>query len=137
MTERNQMTRRRFLVLSGGAVAVAAGAGAVTIAGGGDDQPDAQYELSRHAAAAFEDPDAARAVGRAYRDSNPKESDERRIVEALTRSNREWGSAGPDDVLRLGGSETKRDFAKGRVVAVDGWYLARTEARLCALASFA
>jgi hypothetical protein len=36
-----------------------------------------------------------------------------------------------DHAVRAG---CRRDFEKGEVVAIGGWYLARSEARMCGLA---
>lgn len=75
---------------------------------------------------------AARAVGRAYLRRRPHETDRRFLEMAI------FGRPRPSDPARLGrliAAGTADDFASGHVVAVDGWILAATEARLCALAA--
>ena len=123
------ITRRGFIVLGG----LAVGGGAAVLL-----SDDRDASLSRTVAASFSDADSARAVGEAYLQAVPSEDDLRRLGGALRRSNRAWARvAGPEDVRRLARAEVRRDYAAGRLVAVSGWYLSRTEARLCALATFA
>jgi len=43
------------------------------------------------------------------------------------------GEADPDRLRRALDDRRRRDFAAGDTVLIDGWILARTEARLCAL----
>jgi hypothetical protein len=133
MAERHT-TRRAFLaafVVSAGAASV----GAVKLLGGGETRRE---ELTGRVAGAFEDLRAAKAVGAAYLRSHPGDADERRLVRELRRSNRAWSAvAAPADVRRLARAQARRDYAAGRLAIVDGWYLSRTEARLCALTTFA
>ena len=125
------ITRRGFIVLGG----LAAGGGVAALLSDGD---RGSSRLSRTVAASFSDAESARAVGEAYLEKVPSEDDVRRLGRALRRSNSAWGRVvGAQDVRRLARAEIRRDYAAGRIVAVSGWYLSRTEARLCALATFA
>jgi hypothetical protein len=127
------VTRRGFLVLAG---AVAAG-GVAKLLTDVDDE-DRARELGRAAAVALADPRSARRVGNAYLWTAPSEAHALGLARALRRSNRAWGRvSGPGAVRRLAGVESRRDYAAGRVVVVDGWHISRTEARLCALATLA
>jgi hypothetical protein len=48
---------------------------------------------------------------------------------------REMVSGTDDDVVEAIGEAVDRDFRRGEIVLVEGWILARTEARLAALAA--
>ena len=67
---------------------------------------------------------SAAAVGEAYLSGHPQEADATLLAGALA----------PGGDVR---HQVRADFAAGRVVRVDGWLLALTEARLCALAALA
>ena len=78
----------------------------------------------------FDDPARAHAIGRAYLAGLAH----RPAAEALARS--VWQDlAGPGPVRSQVADLVRRDFAAGRIECADGWLLARTEARLCALAA--
>jgi hypothetical protein len=129
----SRVTRRGFLVLAG---AAAAGGVAKLLTDGDDDER--ARELARAVAAALSDPRSARRVGAVYRRTATSEADAPALARALRGSHRAWGRvSGPGAVRRLARVESRRDYAAGRVVVVDGWHLSRTEARLCALASLA
>ena len=66
-------------------------------------------------------PDTVRRIGTGYRALVPME-DDARVLHALI-------STRPPD------AETAGDFAAHRTIVIDGWVLARTEARQCALFS--
>ena len=68
------------------------------------------------------DRQAARAIGNAYLEHRPAERSRLRLGLALANV----------DAQNVN-SVVQQDFAAGRIVYVDGWALARTEARLCAL----
>lgn len=68
------------------------------------------------------DRQAARAIGNAYLEHHPAEKSGLRLRLALA----DVDAQNVSDIVQ-------RDFAAGRIVYVDGWALARTEARLCAL----
>jgi hypothetical protein len=89
--------------------------------------------------AALLDGEGARAVGREYLRAFPAEASRgvlaARVVEQLPGGSRALASA-PDDRLReLLLRATAADFKDLRTVELRGWVLARTEARLCALAA--
>jgi len=120
-------TRRRLLALL---AAAGIGAAGWRLADeGGVDSPEGRL------AQVFGDQDAARSVGRRYLAAHPGQADERMLLRLLR-------PLGDPDVLareQLGvrvRRAVRDDFAEGRVVLVDGWYLSLTEARLCALATF-
>ena len=80
----------------------------------------------------FKDPDGAAAVGRRYLALHPDEADADRLSEALFDSaqpSRATTEALRSDLSR----QRQRDFRDGDVVILDGWLLARSEARVCAL----
>ena len=127
----DRTTRRRFIAAGGVAAAALAGAGAARLLGGGPKEA-----LTGHVDEAIGS-DAVRAVGRAYLGVRPAEDGETRLVRLL-RSRPEWRSvSSPADARRALARAGRDDFAAGRLVSVDGWYLAESEARACALATFA
>ena len=129
------MTRRRFV--AGGALAAAAAFGVTRLVDDEGGRPEARDELTRRVSAGFADRDAARAVGDRYLAAHPDE-DELSVVRALRASDPAWSRVRtPANVRRLARRLSRRDYAAGRIVAVDGWYLSETEARICALATFA
>jgi hypothetical protein len=132
-----RISRRAFVIL-GASVAGAAG-GVKLLTGGGesDESPAARHELTRRVRASFTDLEAAREVGRAYLRTHPRENDEDRLVRLLRSSRPAWRRpVRPDEIMRTARREVRRDYVAGRLVIADGWYLSRTEARLCALATF-
>jgi hypothetical protein len=70
----------------------------------------------------------ATVIGRAYLAANPVEADLDLLVRQLTALARE-----PSDLRAAIGDRLRRDFADRDTVRLDGWVLARTEARLCAV----
>lgn len=99
-------------------------------------QPD---PLAPRLTAMFTQPASAAVVGQAYLRATPEETHERRLVSLVCRQlagGRTGVALGDRASLREQVREAQRqDFANGRVVQVEGWVLARTEARLCALAA--
>ena len=80
----------------------------------------------------FKDPQAAAAVGRRYLALYPEEADAGRLAESLF--DEATASRATAEALRAALSrQRQRDFRDGKVVVVDGWLLARSEARACAL----
>jgi hypothetical protein len=79
--------------------------------------------------------DAAMAVGRIYLEMVPEEGSEAWLVDKV------FGGKGLIRSQRLPLLEPrvrrlrKQDFVRGDLIEIDGWLLARTEARLCALAA--
>lgn len=133
MTRGGRIGRRRFLTLSGVAAAAVASAGAAKLLLGGPEE-----KLTTKVAGAFRDRDAARTIGEAYLSDHDDEDDERRLVDLLEASNSAWrGVATSSEVRALGRADSRRDYAAGRLARVDGWLLSVTEARLCALSTFA
>jgi hypothetical protein len=120
------VTRRRFLALALAAVAGAFGLRRVTSSA--DDSP------TRRLADALGDRDAARAVGERYLAERPGEADEARLVRLLAPLG-DASALSADELARRVRDAVHEDFVRGRVVTVDGWYLSRTEARLCALST--
>jgi hypothetical protein len=89
------------------------------------------------AAALFTDAATARRIGERYLAAHAEERDPAALAAHLPA-----GCAAPprsrrdDAELRAApGKQRARDFAAGDTVIVDGWILARTEARLCAFAA--
>jgi hypothetical protein len=84
-------------------------------------------------------PDSASWLGRLYLEEKPREADAALLVTLIGAAR---GPALPpaspaaDEALRADLDERIRnDFIYGNMVAVDGWLLSLTEARLCALVS--
>lgn len=73
-----------------------------------------------------------RRLGRRYRRAFPEENSSTVLTKILRRSAAE--EEGLDLSMQLKVC-IQRDFAEGRTVLLDGWVLARTEARQCALFS--
>lgn len=124
--------RRPILVAALGLAALAGWRVAVTV------EPGVVAALRRAVG-----PDAsARAVGRAYLAAHPAEADRERLVRTLVAepaTARALLATRPDPAA-LGealAQAIRGDFLARRMVKVDGWLLARTEARLCALACLA
>jgi hypothetical protein len=88
-------------------------------------------------AALWSDTGGACRVGRSYLAQVPEDADRDRLVAILFRE--EGAHAGMSaDALRAQFARARmRDFESGDTVTVDGWVLARTEARLCALTTMA
>lgn len=82
--------------------------------------------------------DSARIVGREYLRGAPAAADLDRLTTLVLRGlDLEGGALAAVDDRRLRQlvlRRTGQDFREGRTVAVDGWLLSATEARLCALA---
>jgi hypothetical protein len=130
-----RLTRRSFLALLGLA---GAGGGAAAARFLLDDDGAPRWSgAAGTSAALFDDPEAARRLGEAYIRVHGGEHDRRRLVRLLSRSEREWRRALEDQdpaALRvLAGRRAARELAAGDLVEVDGWWIAPTEARLCAL----
>jgi hypothetical protein len=68
-----------------------------------------------------------RQIGAKYRATTPAEAREDVLTKLLT-----TGGDQPEQLI----GKVKDDFIAGRIVTVDGWVLAITEARQCALYSF-
>jgi|ERR1700683_3412312 hypothetical protein len=83
------------------------------------------------------DPRRARSIGRSYRAQYPAE-EHPGVLTGLIRSSLGLGesAAAPpnrDALISVLDARVRAEFGAGNIVRVDGWVLARTEARLCAL----
>jgi hypothetical protein len=82
---------------------------------------------------------SAASVGRAYLAARPGEAEIARLAGALEttlrRSGCEPARADLETLRAALAREVQDDFARGRVVPVDGWLLSLSEARLCGLAA--
>lgn len=91
-------------------------------------------ELAFTLSALFKDPERVAALGRRYLAHYPEDADADRLAVALfgdtTRSQADAATMRAD-LAR----QRERDFRDGEVVVVDGWLLARSEARVCALSA--
>jgi hypothetical protein len=89
--------------------------------------------------AALLDDEGARAVGREYLRAFPAEASREalaaRVVEQLPGGARALVTASDGRLRELLLSAAAADFGDLRTVELQGWVLARTEARLCALAA--
>lgn len=85
------------------------------------------------------DAEGARVVGREYLGAFPAEASRgvltARVVEQLPGGIRAVATASDDRLRELLLRATAADFEDLRTVELQGWVLARTEARLCALAA--
>jgi len=85
------------------------------------------------------DAEGARVVGREYLQAFPAEASRgvltARVVEQLPGRSRAVATASDDRLRELLLGATAADFEDLRTVELRGWVLARTEARLCALAA--
>jgi DNA-binding IclR family transcriptional regulator len=79
----------------------------------------------------FRHPASARAIGRAYLAAVPAEADAARIAALLALG--PASGASPAALRRRMAARLRADFAAGRTIVLDGWLLAESEARLCAL----
>jgi hypothetical protein len=119
-----QVNRRMFLLLVVGAGASATAAWRLLEANG--DSPDAAV------AGFFDDPAAARRVGEAYLERYSAEAGEERLTRLLG-----LGDGQPPAVEQARvRAAVRRDYEESRLTLVEGWYLSRTEARLCALSTY-
>lgn len=113
------MRRRRFLGLAAGAAAGAVAVGVPPLAWSAVDG-----QAFRPALASLLTDAEVRRVGRTYLMDHPAEAN----VDALRRTVLGGDAAGEGD-----DAPARSDFENGRTVVVDGWVLAQTEARQCAL----
>jgi len=77
--------------------------------------------------------DSAARLGRRYLEGTPQEADAGRLLTLIDATPAD-GEADAALRERLD-ARTRQDFIAGATVAVDGWLLSVTEARLCALVS--
>lgn len=82
------------------------------------------------------DPKGAKVLGMRYLAMYPEEADVNKLLAVFGRSPEDIKSFCDQPTLRKSlGSSQEKDFREGNTVIVDGWVLARTEARVCALAA--
>ena len=122
------MHRRQFLRVAAAVPVAGVLASACAPGAGYDDASLARPELL-----AAMGPALVRSLGARYRELTPAEHDAGALRDAILGARpltaRLFGARRPvADLVR-------DDFAHGRTVVVDGWILARTEARQCALFS--
>lgn len=123
------MDRRQFLEISGISVLAVPLAGSIAMI---EPSREQQRLMRPDMLTRVGDDGLTRRLGRQYRTAFPRENG----LSVLTRILRcsAADENGFDLSTRLQ-SRIQRDFAEGRTVVVDGWILARTEARQCALFS--
>lgn len=99
---------------------------------------DNRHALARNVRRSFPHPYDAVALGRRWLDTRSVPPDLTSLVRELFADNPAWEYAltRPAAVRRLSAVMNQADFDSGRVVELDGWILARTEVRLCAIAAF-
>lgn len=122
------MNRREFLRLTG-ATAVAIGSGGCSAGTDYDVRSLAQPELLATLGAG-----PVRAIGARYRSVTPNERDIESLRAAILASRPRRARLLPGSSPTIG-ALIHDDFAKGRIVIVNGWILSLTEARQCALFS--
>jgi hypothetical protein len=121
------MKRREFLIIAGVAALGAASPGCA---------PDGRYDadaLAHPALLGAVGPDVTRAIGARYLSMTSSPADPQSLRRAILAS-RPWGArltGRTPSVAEL----VSADFVNGNTVVVDGWILATTEARQCALFS--
>ena len=137
MTGGISIARRRFLTLAGLSLA-SIGFGRLGSLVMPAQEPATVNALGRRIVALLGCPESARVVGRAYLQRRPQEADVGLLVSSVI-GDRVLGDArgmmtDREALYHAVRVERQRDFEKGELVAVGGWYLARSEARLCGLA---
>jgi hypothetical protein len=108
----------------------------------GADELGGAASSARRLLSIFRDPAAAASIGRAYLRDRPQERDGERLIALLMSADGDPPGPAAADNDADGATlherlrhRTRRDFAAGRTVWVEGVLLARTEARLYALAA--
>jgi hypothetical protein len=122
-------TDRRWFLTACGALAVLSYEGLAHFLVGA---PAAEQAVERVLADMFRSPQKARALGKTYLASSPEGADPDTLRARFAAA----GSPVTPASFRLYFSNLRRqDFASNRIVVIDGWVLARSEAELCALLS--
>jgi hypothetical protein len=138
MIERAGLTRRQFLAL--GIAFVAPIVPAIVRSRGriGATSDPGLAAIFRDVSAV---PASARGVGRAYLAATPAEASVARltagVLASLPATSSDVSDADADELRAVLADVIREDFRTERTVVVEGWILARTEARLCALAALA
>jgi len=92
-------------------------------------------EVAESLLAIFPRRDSARAIGRAFLRANPAEGCSKRLVEKIVAERATPDLADPKAVRDFVRAGIRSDFERSRTVELDGWVLAVSEVRLCALAA--
>ena len=95
-------------------------------------RPDRATAATRSFLRIFKDISAPRAIGAKYLETHPSETDVDFLVTKI------FGNAPPTVPRELASrlrERCKADFHDNNIVVLDGWILARSEARACALTS--
>ena len=126
-----RVRRRRFLQL----MAATAAALAVQPAGLLSDGTNWQEPLAAPFLDLFSRPESARVIGHAYLQVNPQEANSTWLLNRITLdvAGCSGGDYEGDGLAALLQQGIRQDFADGNTVKLNGWILAITEARLCAL----
>jgi hypothetical protein len=139
VTERRLRSRREFLVVG---VAVGAPAALLPLRPWralvqieGSASPGARLS------GLLEHRDSARVIGREYLRRIGGRPTTRALVDSITsglpRRGRSLGAATDDELRGMLAVQIRRDFGEERTIALQGWIVSLTEARLCALAAVA
>lgn len=122
-----QVSRRRFIQLAlGVGLTGVIGARPVTL-------PDhAQHPLITQLATLLPHQQSARLIGQRYLQRYPQEAELRLLLTTITAT---LDITDPTSLPQQLAQQISADFAAEKTVKVQGWVLAHTEARLCALAA--
>ena len=99
---------------------------------------DAPSPLPGRLSILFTAKESARKVGRRYLQRFPHEADVHRLTLLICRSERRRARLARVDaptMRNILAKQQRQDFRNRRIVAIDGWMLSETEARLCAIAA--
>lgn len=132
-----RVDRRTALRAGGGALAIVLGVGAGWLdrRGGGGDAASPTATTTTTVATSGEFPDVGEVdpgilvVGTRYLATHPDENDLATLLAALPPVD--------DDPVTAAAARLRDDFARGETVVVDGWVLARSEARAAAILALA
>jgi len=128
MTKPGRMTRRHALSVVAAALGSSFG---LTLF------PSPRKPVAAEALLGFLDPAGADAIGRACLAAIPPSQRSREWLRGAICADISLHAEmpAPPDLARRLHDRVRRDFAEGNMVAVDGWHLSLTEARLYALAA--
>lgn len=103
--------------------------------GGLGSQAYPRDEVAESLLAIFPRRESARAIGRAFLRENPAEGCSKRLVEKIVADRPTPDLADRKAVGNFVRDRIRSDFERSRTVELDGWVLALSEVRLCALAA--
>lgn len=132
-----QTTRRAFLVKITGLATLALGYPLASqfLTGGDNTTSPVSDSLSR----LLHYPESARVIGAEYLRQNPEEGSIRILKKKINGTDTKLLARsvlpGPGNKATSIGRQIRDDFEQGRMTQIGGWYLAETEARMCALFS--